>query len=1040
MSTSIFGARARTAKLVGVIRAVATSSACALLVLGGGTSIAKESGGKVPLSMDASAKQAPRVYRGAEATEAFEAVKIDVDLRTLPVAKWWQPGEAIKEVPKRSKIEPRKLDPDAQAAARARAAKTDPLLSAQDQVKGQESSRVFGSTILNYNGQGFSGVNPPDTVGDVGTQYYIQMINLSGGASYVVYDKTDGSIVAGPTSLETLWPGGGNCAAGLGDPIALHDSLANRWMLSEFSSSGNRMCIYVSQTDNPVTGGWYAYEIAAPSFPDYPKYAVWPDAYYISSNETSSAAYAIDRVAMLNGDPATVQRFTAPDLGAFGFQALQPADVDGPAAPPFGSPGIFMRHNDDEAHNPGSANPAEDYLEIWEFDVDFATPANSTFTGPFQIPISNIDSELCGFFSFSCFDQPGGGSDLDPLREVIMWRLVYRNFGSHETLVGNLVTDVDGTDRGGIRWFELRKTGAGNWTLFQEGTYSPDTDSRFMGSIAMDGASNIAIAYNVSSTTQFPSLRYAGRLAGDAAGTMPNGEHSIVEGTASNGSNRYGDYSSLNLDPVDDCTFWFTGEWNSSSSWSTRIANFRFDACGEPGFTLSANPSNPQVCAPGPVEPITINVGSISEFAGDVTLSVDAPAGITASAITPNPATAPGSASVTLTTTAAASAGNNFVTISGTASGADPRETVVTVGVTTDVPTAPALLAPLDGAADQATSPTLSWSDTGADTYFVEVSDDPGFGTIVDSATVTGTTFNPIGLSTESTYYWRVTGSNICGDGDTSATSSFSTGLTICSTVPLVLPDGDSAGISQDLFVGDAGTILDLDVSILADHTYVGDLLFRLENVDSGISVVLMNRPGEPATFFGCSADDVNATFDDSGDYIVETACVAPGPGPEAIAGRPIPDQALSAFNGLDLAGTWRLFASDNAGADLGQVNEWCLLPVLAGGADSDNDGVPDDSDNCIAVSNSGQYDSNGDNIGNACDGDVAGPGGGPEDCIVNFADLFVLESAFFTSAGDPNFDADVDFNGDNNVNFLDLQRMESFFFLPPGPSANGCN
>jgi hypothetical protein len=190
----------------------------------------------------------------------------------------------------------------------------------------------------------------------------------------------------------------------------------------------------------------------------------------------------VDAVAALNADIVlsnqTVagmlrSRGTAPSLGAFVFEALIPSDLDGSTPPPAGSPNYFMRHRDDEVHNPGANNPSNDFLEIFEFHTDFATPANSTFTGPTQIPITDIDSDLCGLVSFACFPQPNTGTTLDPLREVIMWRLQYRNFGTHETLVGNFVTDVDGTDHGGIRWFELRKTGGGPGPCTRRGRLPP---------------------------------------------------------------------------------------------------------------------------------------------------------------------------------------------------------------------------------------------------------------------------------------------------------------------------------------------------------------------------------------------------------------------------------------------------------------------------------------------------------------------------------------------------------------------------------------
>jgi hypothetical protein len=142
-------------------------------------------------------------------------------------------------------------------------------------------------------------------------------------------------------------------------------------------------------------------------------------------------------------------------------------------------------------------------------------------------------------------------------------------------VVGSFVTDVTGTNVGGVRWFEARKTGAGPYTLFQEGTVSPDNTNRWMSSIAMDGSGNIAVGYNVVSTTVFPGQRYTGRTAADPPGTMAP-EQVIIDGTASNTSNRYGDYSALSVDPTNECTFWWTGEYNSAGTWSTRIATFTF--------------------------------------------------------------------------------------------------------------------------------------------------------------------------------------------------------------------------------------------------------------------------------------------------------------------------------------------------------------------------------------------------------------------------------------------------------------------------------
>ncbi len=512
------------------------------------------------------------VLRGAETIGESRPSVFSGDLRDLPRAVQWKPGDPIKEIPRRSNQPPRYLAPEP-------VPQIDPLLEVQSRAP---LDRALMPTILNFAGQGFTGVNPPDTVGDVGLDHYIQSINASGGAVFTVYNKADGSVAAGPINMDSL--GTGACASGLGDPVVLYDQLADRWFLSEFSNAANALCIYISQTSNPISGGWFGYQFNTPTFPDYPKYGVWPDAYYASTNESSPSVYAYDRAQMLAGGVATAQRFTAPDLAGFGFQALIPSDADGDTPPPANAPNPFMRHRDDEVHNAGSNNPAADFLEIWEFHVDFVTPANSTFTGPTNISITEFDSDLCGLTSFNCFPQPSGPT-LDPLREVVMNRLQYRNFGTHQTLVSNLVTDVDGTNHGGIRWFELRRSGGG-WGLHQEGTYAPDIHHRWMGSAAMDGGGNLAMGYSVSSTTLFPSLRYTARLVGDPLGTVQN-EVSIVAGTAANSSNRWGDYAALAVDPVDDRTFWFTSQYSPASSWATRIATFQL--CTAPGVpTISS--------------------------------------------------------------------------------------------------------------------------------------------------------------------------------------------------------------------------------------------------------------------------------------------------------------------------------------------------------------------------------------------------------------------------------------------------------------------
>lgn len=417
---------------------------------------------------------------------------------------------------------------------------------------------------INMDGMGYSGVNPADPSLDVGPNHVIQMMNGSSGAYFVIYDKLGNELQA-----QTYFDNFFGMPAGLGDPIVMYDESADRWFLSEFSASGNNMHVAISTTPDPM-GTYNTYSFNAPSFPDYPKFSIWDNAYFITSNEAQTACYALDRTAMLAGAATTAQRFTVPDFGTIGFQAATPVSLNGTTAPPAGAPGMIMRMRDDAWT--GASNDA---LELWEFDVDFVTPANTSLTLEYELPISAFDSELCGYTSFSCIPQPGSGTQLDPLREVLMNRIHYRNFGTHESIVCCHVTDVDATDRAGVRWYELRRTGGvgSAWSIYQEGTYSPDADGRFMCSIAIDAFGSIAIAYNISSSSTFPGLRYTGRQASDPLGTMTEPETVIVNGSAANGSNRYGDYNQLNCDP-DGQTFWFTGMYNPSSQWSTRICSF----------------------------------------------------------------------------------------------------------------------------------------------------------------------------------------------------------------------------------------------------------------------------------------------------------------------------------------------------------------------------------------------------------------------------------------------------------------------------------
>ncbi|NJL28180.1 MAG: hypothetical protein HC897_09950, partial [Thermoanaerobaculia bacterium] len=328
----------------------------------------------------------------------------------------------------------------------------------------------------------------------------------------------------------------------------LFDERADRWLLAELSASTNALCLYVSLTGDPVAGGWCGYQIDTAGALEFPQIGIWSDAYVLTGDEAVDLpVYALDRDNMVVcGTARATQRRSAPRLAGFGFQALTPADADGPVAPAPDTPAVLARHRDDELHTPGTANPDQDALELWQLTIDWTTPAATALNGPTALPLAEIDSALCPpLSSRACIPQPGTGVLLDPQVALVMPRLQYRHFGTHETLVGVLQTDVgDFADHTGERWLVLRRTGGG-WSVLDEGTFAPDAEHCFMGSVAMDGDANLLLAYDVSSSSVFPSLRATGRQAEDPPGTMTSPETTLATGGGSSPSNQYGGRSQV---------------------------------------------------------------------------------------------------------------------------------------------------------------------------------------------------------------------------------------------------------------------------------------------------------------------------------------------------------------------------------------------------------------------------------------------------------------------------------------------------------------
>ncbi len=498
-----------------------------------------------------------------------------------------------------------------------------------------------GLNILGV-GNGFPGYSTqaivPDSNVAVGTTQVVQFVNRS----FAVFDKSTGAVAPGsPITGATLWQAiGAPCYVSgttYSDEIVQFDKLASVWvMMMPAWTSPNSLCVAVSTSADAANTTWnlYFYSTPADLTDDYPKLAVWPDAYYVSYNQgkdgvfEGAAACALDRSAMLTGaDAPTMQCFTNTSTS---YGVLLPGDLDGTTAPPTGEPEYFLNFDGNDAS-----------LDLWQFHVDWTTPANSWFgssstdASPTNIAVAAF-TEACGegvtelnYTTGACIPQTGTTQKLDSYGDRLMYRLAYRNFGTYEALVVNhTVTLGSGSSQTGVRWYELQNPGTG-FGLYQQGTYAPDSSYRWMGSIAMDHDGDIALGYSVSSATMSPSIRYTGRVPTDDLGTMESEIDVLSAAHITTGSQtttyRWADYSGMSIDPTDDCTFFYTTQYVpiTGSVWSTRIASFSFPSCA-PGFTLTPTPLTASVSAGGTAV-FSIAVAANGAFTSPVTLSCSAP-------------------------------------------------------------------------------------------------------------------------------------------------------------------------------------------------------------------------------------------------------------------------------------------------------------------------------------------------------------------------------------------------------------------------------
>jgi PKD repeat protein len=457
----------------------------------------------------------------------------------------------------------------------------DPLWQMQERVQRNKGK----SPILTFEAASAS-ATPTDPTGAVGPNHFVNSWNTS----FRIWDKNGNPLIPA-ASLGTILP------STMGDPIVVYDRYADRFMITEFYSNG--FAIALSKGADPVNSGWWVYQFATNTFPDYPKFSVWSDGYYITANKdqntasTSQVVFAVQRDKMLTGDQTALMiGFPLTNIVTSGFYSPLAFNANGPTPPPAGDCPIVYMQDD------SWTGVTSDHLKLWKINVNWTTPASSTISSPQIIATQPFDGLFDGG-SFSNLPQPSGG-DIDALQATIMYMAQYRRFSGYNSAVFNFVVDLNGNDNyAGIRWYELRQNNDGDpWYIYQEGTYSqPNGHSAFSGAMAQDMNGNIGMSYTIVSTSQYPSLRFTGRYASDPINTMTLTEEVIATGTMSDPATRYGDYAQMTIDPTDDATLWAIGEYFNGGR-KNQVGVFQI---APPALTaqFTANPTT--VCTGGSV-------------------------------------------------------------------------------------------------------------------------------------------------------------------------------------------------------------------------------------------------------------------------------------------------------------------------------------------------------------------------------------------------------------------------------------------------------
>ena len=799
------------------------------------------------------------------------------------------------------------------------------------------------------------GFTPPDTVGAIGPSNYVQAVNVR----VQVFDRFTGAAqtTANPiSSLFTSLGGGSLCATtDDGDPVVLYDQYADRWLIAQFANASSTtgpyyMAIAVSKTSDP-TGAYYAYCFQTPNvsggkFPDYPKIGVWPDGYYMSVNQFDGAGntylgagvYAFNRAKMLAGDPTA--NFIYFDLNGVdsNFFGLLPSSVDGPLPPP-GTPNYFA------VLDGVSLGNTSDALHVFQFHADFVNPNLSTFTERAESPVN-----VAAFTAFSPSSpgvpQSGTSQQLDTLADRLMFRLQYRNFGSNESLVVTH-TATGGSGQAGIRYYQLRRNlPGGTFGINEQATYAPDSLHRWMGSAAMNYRGDLGVGYSVSSSSTFPSIRYAARLAGDAPNGLFQGEATLITGGGSQTSagNRWGDYSCMTLDPTDDCTFWFTTEYYATTStggWRTRIGSFSLPGCSpSPRATIHGTVTSGLTGLPLSNAIVRTASGYFRATAAD------------------------GSYSITLTpgtndfTALFAGVGTNLLNAVVMTNG-ESRVQNFTLGAITPVITsnnwslAAESCLPNNALLDPGETVTINFAlrNTGtADTTNLVATLQPTGSVTAPSSPQNYGALTAGGSAVTNPFTFTVSG--VCG-GTVTATLQLQDGAASLGTVVFSLHigstgAGSTAGANPaNITINDAttaspypstvnisgvsGNVTKVTVTLSnISHTFPDDIDVLLVG-PAGQSVVLMSDVGS-----GTDISGVTLTFDDSAVSSLPDAStltsgtykptnITAGDAFPAPASTSLLGTTLAVFNGQNPNGTWSLYVVDDSSIDSGALGGWSL-------------------------------------------------------------------------------------------------------------------